>query len=219
MQQKIEHWQSVSRSIIFGLWETALSQNRQIDVYKRQAEKIKEYFAGLNDVEKTKIYTEILSEPTDEEIEQMTSMYMNNFSSRDAIITLVASTMGMDEETAKSYLEDYSDEELQEMLQKQLVQMIKENKSDSAQAQVLQMRVNATEQGDLFGTAGYAAVAKAFDELIDSTDDTTVLAKYYDEYMPSTVSGSTLEETLQKLSAVAVSYTHLVSCTRSSEMR
>ena len=34
----------------------------------------------------------------------MTSMYMNNFSSRDAIITLVASTMGMDEETAKSYL-------------------------------------------------------------------------------------------------------------------
>lgn len=171
---------------------------------EEKAEKIKEYFAGLNDVEKTKIYTEILSEPTDEEIEQMTSMYMNNFSSRDAIITLVASTMGMDEETAKSYLEDYSDEELQEMLQKQLVQMIKENKSDSAQAQVLQMRVNATEQGDLFGTAGYAAVAKAFDELIDSTDDTTVLAKYYDEYMPSTVSGSTLEETLQKLSAVDI---------------
>jgi len=30
LQQKIEHWQSVSRSIIFGLWETALSQNRQI---------------------------------------------------------------------------------------------------------------------------------------------------------------------------------------------
>ena len=111
----------------------------------------------------------------------MTSMYMNNFSSRDAIITLVASTMGMDEETAKSYLEDYSDEELQEMLQQQLVQMIKENKSDSAQAQVLLMRVNASVQGDLFGTAGYAAVAKAFEELNDSTDDTTVRAKYYDE--------------------------------------
>ena len=87
-------------------------------------------------------------------------MYMNNFSSRDAIITLVASTMGMDEETAKSYLEDYSDEELQEMLQKQLVQMIKENKSDSAQAQVLQMRVNATEQGDLFGTSRICSSGK-----------------------------------------------------------
>lgn len=188
--------------LLTGLPFVITEENDTTD--EEKAEKIKEYFAGLNDVEKTKIYTEILSEPTDEEIEQMTSMYMNNFSSRDAIITLVASTMGMDEETAKSYLEDYSDEELQEMLQKQLVQMIKENKSDSAQAQVLQMRVNATEQGDLFGTAGYAAVAKAFDELIDSTDDTTVLAKYYDEYMPSTVSGSTLEETLQKLSAVDI---------------
>lgn len=188
--------------LLTGLPFVITEENDPTD--EEKAEKIKEYFAGLNDVEKTKIYTEILSEPTDEEIEQMTSMYMNNFSSRDAIITLVASTMGMDEETAKSYLEDYSDEELQEMLQKQLVQMIKENKSDSAQAQVLQMRVNATAQGDLFGTTGYAAVAKAFDELIDSTDDTTVLAKYYDEYMPSTVSGSTLEETLQKLSAVDI---------------
>ena len=188
--------------LLTGLPFVITEENDPTD--EEKAEKIKEYFAGLNDIEKTKIYTEILSEPTDEEIEQMTSMYMKNFSSRDAIITLVASTMGMDEETAKSYLEDYSDEELQEMLQKQLVQMIKENKSDSAQAQVLQMRVNATEQGDLFGTAGYAAVAKAFDELIDSTDDTTVLAKYYDEYMPSTVSGSTLEETLQKLSAVDI---------------
>ena len=188
--------------LLTGLPFVITEENDPTD--EEKAEKIKEYFAGLNDVEKTKIYTEILSEPTDEEIEQMTSMYMNNFSSRDAIITLVASTMGMDEETAKSYLEDYSDEELQEMLQKQLVQMIKENKSDSAQAQVLQMRVNATEQGDLFGTAGYAAVAKAFDELIDSIDDITVLAKYYDEYMPSTVSGSTLEETLQKLSAVDI---------------
>ena len=195
--------------LLTGLPFVITEENDPTD--EEKAEKIKEYFAGLNDIEKTKIYTEILSEPTDEEIEQMTSMYMNNFSSRDAIITLVASTMGMDEETAKSYLEDYSDEELQEMLQKQLVQMIKENKSDSAQAQVLQMRVNATEQGDLFGTAGYAAVAKAFDELIDSTDDTTVLAKYYDEYMPSTVSGSTLEETLQKLSAVDINSPYAIN--------
>ena len=195
--------------LLTGLPFVITEENDPTD--EEKAEKIKEYFAGLNDVEKTKIYTEILSEPTDEEIEQMTSMYMNNFSSRDAIITLVASTMGMDEETAKSYLEDYSDEELQEMLQKQLVQMIKENKSDSAQAQVLQMRVNATEQGDLFGTAGYAAVAKAFDELIDSTDDTTVLAKYYDEYMPSTVSGSTLEDTLQKLSAVDINSPYAIN--------
>ncbi len=188
--------------LLTGLPFVITEENDPID--EEKSEKIKEYFAGLSDVDKTKIYTEILSEPSDEEIEQMMAAYMKKFSNRDIIIKLVASTMGMDEETAKSYLEDYSDEELQTMLKKQLVQMVKENKSESAQAQVLQMRVNATAQGDLFGTTGYAAVAKAFDELIDSTDDTTVLAKYYDEYMPSTVSGSTLEETLQKLSAVDV---------------
>ncbi len=188
--------------LLTGLPFVITEENDPTD--EEKSEKIKEYFAGLSDVDKTKIYTEILSEPSDEEIEQMMAAYMKKFSNRDIIIKLVASTMGMDEETAKSYLEDYSDEELQTMLKKQLVQMVKENKSESAQAQVLQMRVNATAQGDLFGTTGYAAVAKAFDELIDSTDDTTVLAKYYDEYMPSTVSGSTLEETLQKLSAVDV---------------
>ncbi len=188
--------------LLTGLPFVITEENDPTD--EEKSEKIKEYFAGLSDADKTKIYTEILSEPSDEEIEQMMAAYMKKFSNRDIIIKLVASTMGMDEETAKSYLEDYSDEELQTMLKKQLIQMVKENKSESAQAQVLQMRVNATVQGDLFGTTGYAAVAKAFDELIDSTDDTTVLAKYYDEYMPSTVSGSTLEETLQKLSAVDI---------------
>ena len=186
--------------LLTGLPFVITQENDPTDDEK--AEAIKEYFSNLNDVEKTKIYTEILSEPTEEEIEQMTSMYMKNFSSRDAIITLVASTMGLDEDTAKSYLSDYSDEELQAMLQKQLEQMVKENKSESAQAEVLQMRVNATKQGDLFGTSGYAAVAAAFDKLISETDDTAVLATYYDDYMPSKVSGSTLEETLQKLSAV-----------------
>lgn len=186
--------------LLTGLPFVITQENDPTDDEK--AEAIKEYFSSLSDVEKTKIYTEILSEPTDEEIEQMTSMYMKNFSSRDEIITLVASTMGLDEDTAKSYLEDYSDEELQAMLKKQLEQMVRENKSESAQAEVLQMRVNATQQGDLFGTSGYAAVVAAFDKLVSETDDTAVLAKYYDAYMPSKVSGSTLEETLQKLSAV-----------------
>ena len=37
MQQKIERWQSVSRSIIFDPWETALSQNRQMQRnYKKE---------------------------------------------------------------------------------------------------------------------------------------------------------------------------------------
>lgn len=189
--------------LLTGLPFVITEENDPTD--EEKAEAVKEYFAGLNDLEKTDIYTEILSEPTDEEMEQMMALYMKDFSNREAIITLVSGTMGMDEATAKMYLEDYSDEELQTMMKKQLAQLIKENKSDSVKAQVLQMRMSATVQGDLFGATGYAAVAEAFDELIDGTDDIQVLAKYYDKYMPSTVSGSTLEETLQKLSAVDIS--------------
>ena len=56
--------------LLTGLPFVITEENDPTD--EEKAEKIKEYFAGLNDVEKTKIYTEILSEPTDEEIEQMT---------------------------------------------------------------------------------------------------------------------------------------------------
>ena len=35
--EKIERWRSVNRSIIFGLWETVLSQNRQMQRnYKKE---------------------------------------------------------------------------------------------------------------------------------------------------------------------------------------
>lgn len=38
---------------------------------RRRQRRSRNILLELNDVEKTKIYTEILSEPTDEEIEQM----------------------------------------------------------------------------------------------------------------------------------------------------
>lgn len=56
--------------------------------------------------------------------------------------------------------------------------------------------------GDLFNAQGYAAVAAAFDQMITATTDETVLAGYYDEYMPSTVSGSTLSDTLAALGSI-----------------
>ena len=187
--------------LLSGLPFVITEENDPTDDEK--SDKIKEYFASLSDAEKTEIYTEILSEPTNEELEQTTAMYLKSFSNREAIISMVAETMGMDESAAKKYLEDYSDEELQEMLKKQLEQMVKEKKAETVQAQILQMRVSATAEGDLFGISGYAAVAAAFDEMIAQSEKES-LASYYDTYMPSTVSGSTLEETLQKLSAVNI---------------
>lgn len=67
--------------------------------------------------------------------------------------------------------------------------------------QVSQLMAFVSASDDLFGTAGYAAVAAEFDKMTGSITDESVLAKYYDEYMPATVSGSTLKDTLTAIGA------------------
>ena len=68
--------------------------------------------------------------------------------------------------------------------------------------QVGQMMASASDPNDLFSSEGYAQVAAAFDQMIAKTTDEAVLAAYYDEYMPSTVSGSTLADTLATLGSI-----------------
>lgn len=167
-----------------------------------KAEKIKEYFQSLTDAEKTEIYTKILSTPSDEELKQATDAYMKNFQSRDSMIQMMASALEIDEETAKKYLEDYSDDELKQLMGQQIEKLIKDNYAEAANAQIVQMKNSAHVDGDLFGLAGYAAVANSFDQYIDGITDEKVLAGYYDEYMPSTVSGSTLEDNLETFGAI-----------------
>lgn len=167
-----------------------------------KAEKVTEYFQTLTPVEKTEVYTAILSKPSDEYLEQTLNFYMQQFTTRDSMIGLVADTYNFDKEAAEEYLSDYSDEELRELLQTQLEKVITEKYAQQAQLQVAQMMETASDPGDLFGAQGYAAVAAAFDQMIAATTDEAVLAGYYDEYMPSTVSGSTLADTLALLGSV-----------------
>lgn len=49
---------------------------------------------------------------------------------------------------------------------------------------------------------GYAAVADIFDKTIANDTSVDKLAEYYDKFMPSKVSGTTLDEALEKLGAV-----------------
>lgn len=167
-----------------------------------KAEKVTEYFQTLTPVEKTEVYTAILSKPSDEYLEQTLNVYMQQFTTRDSMIGLVADTYNFDKEAAEEYLSDYSDEELRELLQTQLEKVITEKYAQQAQLQVAQMMETASDPGDLFGAQGYSAVAAAFDQMIAATTDEAVLAGYYDEYMPSTVSGSTLADTLALLGSI-----------------
>ena len=168
----------------------------------RKAKEITAYFATLNEVQKTEIYTSILSTPSQEYLNMAVTPIMEQYSTRDSMVELVANTYGFDKEAAESYLEGYTDEELRELMRQQMEALVTEKYAEQAEAQILQIKAAATPPGDLFGVQGYAAVAAAFDQLLAVTTDEATLASYYDAYMPSKVSGSTLADTLTILGAV-----------------
>ncbi len=169
---------------------------------RQKAEKITAYFATLNDVMKAEIYTDILSTPSPEYLNQVVDGVMEGYSTRQSMVELVASTYGFEPEVAEGYLQDYTDSELQDMLRQTMEALVREKYAEQAQAQVLQIKATASTPEDIFGVQGYAAVAASFDQMMAMTTDVAVLAGYYDSYMPATVSGSTLSDTLKTLGAV-----------------
>ena len=175
------------------------------DSYK--AEKITEYFTTLTPVQKTEIYTSILGTPSQEYLDQVTASYMQQFTTRDSMIELAANTYKFDKEAAENYLSGYTDEELQELLAQQIAKMVTEKYAQQAELQVAQMMASASDPGDLFGTQGYLVTGAAFDQMMEAVTDEAILADYYDKYMPSTISGSTLADTLTAIGS-AKSETH-----------
>ena len=167
----------------------------------RKAQEITAYFAALSETQKTEIYTAILSTPSQEYLDMAVDPIMEQYATRESMVELAANTYGFDPEAAQSYLEDYTDEELRDLMREQMEALVTEKYAEQAEASVLQIKAAATQPGDLFGVQGYAAVAAAFDQMIAAADEAT-LAGYYDAYMPSRVSGSTLADTLSALGAV-----------------
>ena len=170
------------------------------DAYK--AKEVTAYFNALNEVQKTEVYTAILSTPTQEFLDAAVQPIMDQYSTRDSMIELVAQAYGFERSATESYLAGYTDQELRDLMKEQMEAMAAEKYAEQAQARILQIKAAATQPGDLFGVQGYAAVAAAFDQMIAATTDEATLAGYYDAYMPSKVSGSTLADTLAELGAV-----------------
>ena len=166
-----------------------------------KAAQAKAYLSALDTVSKSEVYEKILCTPSDEYLEQMLSMYMQYFSTREDIVAVIASSYGLDTETAESYLSGYSDAELQELLRENLKNLISEKYAEQAQLVVAQIKNAGNAQMDLFGTQGYENMAAAFDKMLSETTDEKVLAGYYDKYLPSSISGTTLAERLSSLGA------------------
>lgn len=168
----------------------------------QKAEKFREYTASLNAAQKTDLYTQILSTPSQEYLNQTVDGFLAQYPTRESMIDLVVTTYKFDKDAAEQYVEDYSDDELRDLLKKQLETLVTEKYAEQAALQIAQMKVSAGNANDLFGAQEYAAVAAAFDQMMADTTDEAVLAGYYDNYMPATVSGSTLADTLLTIGSI-----------------
>lgn len=168
----------------------------------QKAEKFREYAASLNAVQKTDLYTQILSAPSPEYLEQAVNGFLQQYPTRESMIDLVVSTYKFDKQAAEQYVADYTDDELRDLLRRQVEVLVTEKYAEQAALQIAGIKASASNPNDLFGAQGYAAAAAAFDQMMDASTDEATLAGYYDSYMPSTISGSTLTETLQTIGSI-----------------
>ena len=166
-----------------------------------KAEKIKEYFASLDSLGKTEIYTKILSVPPEGYVDQAIAPIMDGLETRSDMIEFVASSYGLSYDNAEKYLKDKTDDEVRELLVSGLARLVESKYAEQAEYQVNTIMNNAARPDDLFNMGGYEAVAAEFDNYIAAVQSDADLALMYDEYMPSGVSGSTLNDNLIKLSA------------------
>lgn len=170
-------------------------EDEEVPDQSRKADLISEYFSGLNDAQKVEMFTKILALPDEAELTALVDGYLAQYSDREMQIELAASTFGFSNEEMSDYLSDYTDEELRDLMVEQIRSIVSAQYEENAKLQVAQLVRQSAEPGDLFGASGYKTVAAMFDsQMAGETADK--LAVYYDKFMPSNASGSTLAERL-----------------------
>ncbi|MBQ7364029.1 MAG: FtsX-like permease family protein [Clostridia bacterium] len=100
--------------VLTGLPFTITEETNLTD--RQKAEKIKAYFASLDDNAKISLYTKIVSTPSEDYIKTTVDGMMSQYDTRDKVIALIAQNYGMSVEAVAPYLKDYTDEELNQML-------------------------------------------------------------------------------------------------------
>jgi len=157
----------------------------------QKAADFKAYINGLNAAEKAKLYKDIATIPNEELVKSEVEKQMATLT-REYIETIMldsfANDSGMDKETVKNYVADMSDEELFAQVRTMLTEQMKE-----------QMKTMAEQQLSTLSEPQLAAMLDGAVKTYGEDD----LAKYYDLFMPPTVSDSTYEQNLTTLGVVS----------------
>ncbi len=107
---------------------------------EQKVNELKALFATLNVNQKYDMYLKILSIPDEEAIENTVNQYMQAYPNRKALEDMIfnqyAESAGLDEESIRSFIDGYSDEELFDMVKKQIRQMLIAQHEEAAKAKI-----------------------------------------------------------------------------------
>ena len=158
---------------------------------EQKAADFKTYSGTLGTAEKAKLYKDIASVPNEELIKSEVDKQMAPLT-REYVETIMldsfANDSGMDKETVKNYVADMSDEELFAQVRTMMTEQIKE-----------QMKAMTEQQLAALSEPQLAAMLDGSLKTYSQDD----LAKYYDLFMPPTVSDSTYEQNLTTLGVIS----------------
>ena len=158
---------------------------------EQKAADFKTYIGTLGTAEKAKLYKDIASVPNEELVKSEVDKQMAPLT-REYVETIMldsfANDSGMDKETVKNYVADMSDEELFAQVRTMMTEQIKE-----------QMKAMTEQQLAALSKPQLAAMLDG--SLKTYSQDN--LAKYYDLFMPPTVSDSTYEQNLTTLGVIS----------------
>lgn len=130
-----------NRDIFTGL--PFVLENEQELTPEQQAEDLKNYFSQLSAVEKGEMYQKILAIPDAEILEDTVAKYMEQYPDRAAleemIFTQYSEAAGIDEDSIRKFIADYSDEELRQMVETAIREMITAQYEKNAEEAISQI--------------------------------------------------------------------------------
>ncbi|MBQ8572943.1 MAG: ABC transporter ATP-binding protein/permease [Ruminococcus sp.] len=152
-----------------------------------KAEMLESYISHISDKQKAEMYTEIITTAPEEILTQSTEQYMLQYPDRESRIEAMLSANtgegGVDEETARLYFEDMTDEEIESLMVSNMEKMISAKYAEQAMAGL-----------QSFSTSDLAAMLDAY--YTDKTD--AEKSADFDKFVPEV----TLENTLHTLGSV-----------------
>ncbi len=137
----------------------------------------REYVNGLDDSKKIEVYIEMMSTPTDEELEQMTASAMENITREDmetALLQAYTTQMEMSEDDVSSYLQAMDDDEITSLYTSAVQEQVLAEYATQVQTTMAEMSTEEMLAGLDTAMETYTTeqFAKLYDEILEFSDST-----------------------------------------------